>query len=216
MQIVFTLSLFICLCHSFVLGFAKMQQHKIQRLEGIQAFLLQAPTAWSLSRSAVPRNNHTQNSFPKEIPAGKRTTRWRFPFFSMPQTLHALLEQICSQVSAHLKREDPQGNPGWGTALTDAPLPGMHGPAVMYFDNSEIILGSCFVVSLRTAPGRPQEMVQSAGGGEHELTPCHGCCRASSVPSHGDPQDSVGLSHQRGGHSPGPAQQEVPRHLTQK
>lgn len=87
MQIMFTLSLFICLCHSFVLGFAKMLQRKIERLEGIQAFLLQAPTAWSVSRSAVPRNNHTQNSFPKEILAGKWTARWRFPFFSRSQIL---------------------------------------------------------------------------------------------------------------------------------
>lgn len=152
----FTLSLFICLCHSFVLGFAKMQQRKIERLEGIQAFLLQAPTAWSVSRSAVPRNNHTQNSFPKEILAGKWTDRWRFPFFSRSHILCPVEADFLS--SAHSKTKDPQGNPGCGTALTDAPLhgvSGMYSPALMYFDNLEIILGSNFVVSLRTIPWKP-------------------------------------------------------------
>lgn len=211
----FTLSLFICLCHSFVLGFAKMQQRKIERLEGIQTFLLQAPTAWSVSRSSVPQNNHTQNSFPKEIPAGKWTTRWRFPFFSISRILCPVGADLLSSESTF---EDPQGNLGCGTALTDAPLrTACQGYTAL--PRCTLIIQRLFWVPAllshsEQSPGDPQEMLSAGGGGEREMSLSRR--RAGSVPSHGDNAGLSHLSHPRGGHGLGRAGQDVLRHLTEQ
>lgn len=77
--------------------------------------------------------------------------------------------------------------------ILDAGQLSLYGPVWVYFDNSEIILGSSSAVLLGTIPWRPQEML-SAGRGEREASLSRHR-RAGSVPSHGDQQDSVGLSH---------------------
>lgn len=94
----FTLMLFICLCHSSVLGFAKMQQHQIERLEGIQALLLQAPTAWRVSRRAQrPKITTHKTLLPKKFQQGNGQPDGGFPAFQYPKFC-ASLEQICSWV----------------------------------------------------------------------------------------------------------------------
>lgn len=110
--------------------------------------------------SAVPRNSHTQNSFPKEIPAGKWTTRQRFPFFSIPQML-CLVEADLLSSECTFEEERSSGKFGFQMRLF-----ARHSrviPALMYFDNLEIILGSSFVVSLRTTPWRPPRGAEGGG-----------------------------------------------------
>lgn len=67
MQIMFTLSLFICLCRSFVLGFAKTQQHKIERLEGIQFSFSRLLLRGALPGAPCPKITTHKTLFPKKF-----------------------------------------------------------------------------------------------------------------------------------------------------